>query len=186
LFEAEADAELPQGDAARLMRTFLRGGMDTTIAGIGAALRLLALSPDLWSRLRGDRALAKVAFEEALRLESPIQTYYRTTRPGAQVAGIALQPDVKLQLLIGAANRDPRRWSTPDRFDLDRNPSGHIAFGYGIHVCIGQMIARLEAECLFGALLDRVERLELAGAPVYRPLNALRTLDRLPLYLRAA
>jgi cytochrome P450 len=92
---------------------------------------------------------------------------------------------VKIQVLLGAANRDPRRWPNPEQFDLSRPSAGHLAFGTGVHTCLGQMVARLEAECLLNALLDNIKTLELIGEPVYRPLNTLRTMDLLPLRLTA-
>jgi cytochrome P450 len=96
-----------------------------------------------------------------------------------------LKPDSKIQVLLGAANRDPRRWPNPDQFDITRSGAGHVAFGFGNHACLGQMVARLEAECLLNALLDSIKTLELRGEPIYRPINTLRTLDYLPLRLSA-
>jgi cytochrome P450 len=185
IFAAEAAGHLPPGEASRLLMTLLRGGVDTTISGLGTALRLLAQHPEVWRELRNDRSRVKMVLDEAVRLESPLQTYYRTTRPGAEIAGVALKPDTKIQVLIGAANRDPRRWSNPDRFDIARPGPGHVAFGFGNHSCLGQMVARLEAECLLNALLDSIRTLELRGQPIYRPINTLRTLDSLPLRLMA-
>jgi 4-methoxybenzoate monooxygenase (O-demethylating) len=185
IFEAEAAGQLPEGEASRLLMTLLRGGVDTTISGLGTALRLLALNPGLWEGLRQDRSRVKMVLDEAVRLEAPVQTYFRTTREGASVAGIPLKTDVKIQVLLGAANRDPRRWPNPDQFDLTRPGAGHLAFGFGAHTCLGQMVARLEAECLLNALLDHIQTLELTGEPVYRPINTLRTMDVLPLRLTA-
>ncbi|MDT9600532.1 cytochrome P450 [Sphingosinicella rhizophila] len=181
LFDAEDAGELKPGVAGGLARTFLRGGMDTTISGIGSSLMFLARDPDLWTHLRSDRGRLKLVFEEALRLESPIQSYFRTTTKPVEFGGHRLEPDTKLQLFIGAANRDPRKWPNPDQFDISRSPAGHLSFGHGIHLCVGQMIARMEAESVLNALLDKVERLELAGEPTHRPLNTLRTLEALPL-----
>jgi 4-methoxybenzoate monooxygenase (O-demethylating) len=185
IFDAEAAGDLPTGEASKLLMTLLRGGVDTTISGLGTALRLLALHPGVWQTLRHDRSRVRVILDEAIRLEAPLQTYYRTTRPGAQIAGITLKPDSKIQVLLGAANRDPRRWPNPDQFDITRSGAGHVAFGFGNHACLGQMVARLEAECLLNALLDSIKTLELRGEPIYRPINTLRTLDYLPLRLSA-
>jgi hypothetical protein len=186
IHQAEDAGALKKGVAANLTRSFLRGGMDTTISGIGAALLALARDPAQWAMLRAEPALARNAFEEAIRFESPVQVMFRTTREGAELGGVALAPDTKIAAFIGAANRDTARWPDADRFDLRRQAAGHVAFGQGAHVCIGQMIARLEAECLIGALARRARRLTLAGEPVYRPVNTLRTLDRLPLEVEPA
>jgi 4-methoxybenzoate monooxygenase (O-demethylating) len=95
-----------------------------------------------------------------------------------------LAGDVKVGNFMGAANRDPRKFDDPDSFDIERDAAGvHLALGTGPHICIGQMIARLEAECILGALARRVERIEPTGEPEYRLVNTLRTLDRLPIRL---
>lgn len=186
IHQAEDAGALQKGFAANLTRSFLRGGMDTTISGIGSALLALARDPAQWDLLRADPALVRNAFDEAIRHESPVQVMFRTTCEGAELGGVALAPDIKIAAFMGAANRDTRQWPDADRFDLRRPVAGqHLAFGSGPHVCIGQMIARLEAECLIGALARRVKRLRLAGEPVYRPVNTLRTLDSLPLEVEA-
>lgn len=183
VYQAEDQGLLEKGVARGLVRTILRGGMDTTISGIGTSLMYLSQRPETWAKLRQDRSRLKMVFEEAIRLESPIQSYYRTTTRPVEIDGMMLEADRKVQIFIGAANRDPRKWTDPDSFDLHRPMAGHLAFGAGIHVCIGQLIARMEGETILGALLDRIERIEPTGEPVYRPLNTLRTLDELPLRL---
>jgi cytochrome P450 len=183
VYEAEDAGLLEKGVARGLVRTILRGGMDTTISGLGSSLMLLSQRPETWAMLRADRTRLKMVFEEAIRLESPIQSYYRTTTRPVEIDGVMLEAERKLQIFVGSANRDPRKWVNPDTFDLNRQMGGHLAFGWGIHLCIGQMIARIEAESLFNAMLDRIERIEPVGDPVYRPLNTLRTLNDLPLRL---
>jgi cytochrome P450 len=97
--------------------------------------------------------------------------------------GHRLEADTKVQLFPGSANRDPAKWPDPDSFDSSRKLGMHLAFGAGIHNCIGRMIAQLEVESLLGAMLDRFERIELIGDTRLRPFNALRTLETLPLKL---
>ncbi|WP_156680716.1 cytochrome P450 [Sphingomonas profundi] len=186
IFAAEDDGRLRPGVAQSVMMSFFGGGLHTTISGLGSTLMHLAADPDLWARLRADRARVKVAFEEALRLETPATTWYRKTNGEAELGGARLREGMKIHLLTASANRDPRRFRDPDRYDIDRPAMGHLALGWGVHQCIGQNIARAEAEALFNALLDRIERIEPAGAPAYRPLNNLRILDRLPLRIVAA
>lgn len=183
VYAAEDAGAVDAGVAKGMVRTMLRGGMDTTISGIGSSLLLMARHPEVWAGLRASRARLKMVFEEAIRLETPIQSYFRTTTRDTVLGGVELEAETKIQIFIGAANRDPRQWENPDRYDINRQMAGHLAFGSGIHVCVGQLIARMEAEAVLNALLDRVERIELAGDPVYRPLNTLRTLDALPLRL---
>lgn len=182
IFAAEARGDIPPNTASNMMRTVLRGGLDTTISTIGSTLMYLAHNPDQWALLKEDHSLIIPAFEEALRLESPTSSIYRTTEGDARVAGIALEPNTKVQVFIGAANRDPRKWGEDAGvFDIRRDHSGHLGFGNGNHLCLGRNIARLEAECFFSEFLKRVAAIELAGEPVFRPVNMLRTLKNLPL-----
>ena len=185
VFDAEAAGALPTGVAGPVLRTLLRGGLDTTISGIASTLWLFATHPERWQAVRQDPALIPGAFEEALRLESPTPAIYRTTTDGAEVAGIALAPDTKIQLFIGAANRDPRRWPDAEVFDPARRARSLI-FGGGPHHCLGQRIARLEAECFLVAFVRRVKGLTPAGPPAWYALNMLRALERLPLTLTPA
>jgi cytochrome P450 len=182
LFKAEDEGAVPPGVGMNLARSFLRGGTDTTISGIGFLLRHIAERPDVFAALKAGPERVRAAFDEVLRLESPVQVMFRTTRRDCEVFGQRLAGDTKIAAFIGGANRDPRQWAQPDRFDIDRGPGPmQLAFGAGPHVCIGQMIARLEAECIVGALLQRVRAIGLAAPPTFRLVNTLRTLDRLPL-----
>jgi len=187
IFQAEDRGEFAPGTAALHVRSFFRAGVDTTMAGIGFTLNQLARHPDQYDAVRQDPARIKNAFEEAIRHESPAMVLFRTTVGEVELSGHWLAADTKVAFYPGAANRDPRKWEQPDRFDIERQVSGvHRAFGTGTHVCIGQMIARLEAECILGALARRVKRVELAGEPRYRLVNTLRTLDTLPLRITPA
>lgn len=183
VFAAEAAGELPAGSASPMLRTLIRGGMDTTISALGTCLRIMAEEPHWWAEARADPTLALGIFEEAIRLESPVQSVYRTTACDTPFHDHLLPGDTKVQVMLGAANRDPRVWPDPDRFDPRRKGVTHAAFGIGAHVCLGQMIARIEAESLLTALVERFDGIALDGAPAYRPINVLRTLDRLPLRL---
>ncbi len=188
LFKAEEAGELEPGLASNIVRSFVGGGTDSTIAGIGFALNQLARHPDQWQRLRDEPAKVKAAFEEAIRFETPFQVTYRTTVGETDLGGVRIPADAKVGVFMGAANRDPRRWTDPDRFDVDRPQvtGSHLALGTGVHACIGQMIARLEAEALLGAMARRVKTITLTGEARYRPINQMRTLDHLPLHIEAA
>jgi hypothetical protein len=100
-----------------------------------------------------------------------------------EIAGLPVEEDTKVLCVLGAANMDPDKWGDPEKFRIDRKPVGHVAFGAGIHGCVGQNIARGELEAILAALLRRVDRIEPAGEAVWRPNNAIRALDRLPLTL---
>ena len=155
-------------------------GFDTTVSGLGNAIYAFATNPDQWLLLRESPALQRSAFDEIIRWEAPVQTFFRTTSQEVLIEGVHLKPDQKVLLFLGSANRDPRRWDNPDRLDLRRKTVGHVAFGSGIHVCVGMMIARLEAELLFAAFAKRVAGFEIVGEPTRRHNNTLRTFANLP------
>ena len=166
-----------------LVRSFLSAGVDTTINGLGNALLCLAREPEQYEKLRADLSLARSAFEESLRFESTVQTFFRTTSRATELEGAQLPVDSKIVCFLAAANRDERQWQEPDRFDITRRAAGHMAFGSGIHGCVGQVVARLEGELILSGLAKRVKRLEIAGEATRRPNNTLRALGSLPLRL---
>lgn len=187
IYEAEERGEFEPGTGGPHVRSFLRAGVDTTIAGIGHTLNLLAQHPDEWAKVKADPSRIRGAFDEAIRLQSPSQVMFRTTVAETDIDGCRMAGDVKVGSFLGAANRDPRMFADADQFDVDRQTAGiHLALGVGHHVCIGQMIARLEAECILSAVVRRVSRIEPTGEAEYRLVNTLRTLERLPLRLVAA
>lgn len=186
IYAAADRGEIDPDTAPLLVRSFVRGGLDTTTSTISAALFFLARDPAQWALLRADPTLAKVAFEEAMRLETPIQTVNRLTMRRVEIGGVPVEADRKILILLASANRDPSVWERPDEFDLTRSTLGHLALGAGIHACIGQMIARLEGEVLLRALATRVAHVSLAGPPERRLNNNLRSWATLPLRVRAA
>jgi cytochrome P450 len=180
IWEAADRGEIGYEQAPLIVRSLLTAGVDTTVTGISAVLHAVATHPDQWQRLRADRGLLPRAFEEAIRLESPVQTFFRTTTAETRIADAVLAPERKVLMFLGAANRDPRRWTDPGRFDLSRDPSGHVGFGMGIHHCVGQHIARLEAVTLLDALLERVSSIELTEPPRRHLNNTLRGWESMP------
>jgi len=182
---AAADhCDLTQEQAPLVVRSLLTAGVDTTVNGIGALLYAFATNPEQWRRVQRDPALVRNAFDEAVRWQSPVQTFFRTATADVEIGGTVIPKDHKILMFLGAANRDPRRWTDPDRFDVTRNPSGHVGFGMGIHQCVGQHVARLEAEALFSALTARVDSFELTGPAVIRPNNTMRAWQSLPMRIR--
>lgn len=170
--------------ATLLVRALLSAGVDTTIFGIGNTLYNLAKYPEQWEKLKAKPQLAKFAVDEALRVESPFQMFHRTATVDTELGGVQIPADSKILLFMGAANRDPRQWGEDaDVFDLDRNASGHVAFGMGLHQCVGQPIARTEIELMLQALAKRVDRIELTGEVTPWIHNVLRGFARLPLQL---
>lgn len=173
--------DITSDEAPLLVRSLLSAGLDTTVNGIGAALFCLARFPDQWARLRANPSLARNAFEEAIRFESPVQTFFRTTTREVEFSGIRVGEGGKILMVLASANRDPRRWDNPDAYDITRKTSGHVGFGGGIHMCVGQLVARLEGEVLLSALARKVAAIEITGAATRRFNNTLRGLESLPL-----
>ncbi|MFC0452820.1 cytochrome P450 [Rhodococcus jostii] len=188
-FGAQIWAAADRGDityeqAPLVVRSLLTAGVDTTVNGLAAVLYAFARHPEQWARLRENRTLARTAFDEAVRWESPVQTFFRTATRDTEIGGTVIPDGKKILMFLGAANRDPRRWENPDAFDLGRNPSGHVGYGMGIHQCVGQHVARLESEALLTALASRIESWEIAG-PVRRHLNnTLRSWESVPVRVR--
>src|SRR5215475_14415201 len=184
IYASADEGAVTEDEAALLVRSLLTAGVDTTVIGLGCALDCLARDPAQWRLLCGDPSLAGAAFEETLRYASPVQTFFRTTTREVEVGGVRIGAGEKVLLFLAAANRDPRRWPDPDRFDITRRAIGHVAFGYGIHACVGAAFARLEGEALLRALARQVETLELAGEPRRRLNNTLSGFASLPVSLR--
>jgi cytochrome P450 len=180
VYEAADRGDCSAEEAERLVRSFLTAGVDTTVNGIANMIHAFALHPGQWQRLRDEPTLAKRAFEESLRWDGTVQTFFRTSARDVEVEGNRIAEGSKVLLFLAAANRDPRRWDKAEAFDIKRSTSGHVGFGFGIHQCLGQMVARLEAEAVLAALIPRVDRIELAG-PVERRLNnTLHAIAHLP------
>jgi 4-methoxybenzoate monooxygenase (O-demethylating) len=171
--------------AALLMRSLLSAGLDTTVHAIGNALWCLATHPDQYALLRADPGRAGAAFEEALRFESAVQTFFRTTTRPVVVDDVEIPAGEKVLLFLGAANRDHRRWPDPHRFDIGRKASGHVAFGAGIHACVGAALARAEGAAVLAELARRYSAVTPAGPVEPQLNNTLRALRALPLAVAA-
>ena len=180
IYEA-ADAEkVSEAEAALLVRSFISAGLDTTVHALGDAIYCFATNPDQWQIFRSDPTLARSAFEEVIRCESPVQTFFRTTTKAVKVAGVQLEEGQKVLLFLAAANRDPRQWENPERFDIRRKSLGHVGFGTGIHGCVGQAMARMEGEIILTELAKRVESIKITGEPKLQLNNTLRGWASLP------
>lgn len=183
VYQAAEAGQITEAEAGMLVRSFLSAGVDTTVTGIGNALWCFAAHPEQWQALRADPRQSRMAFEEVLRFTSPVHTFARTANADTEIAGHPVAEGSKVICVLGSANMDPDKWGDPEVFRIDRKPIGHLAFGAGIHGCVGQVLARGELEALLAVLARRVSRIELAGDAVWRPNNAIHSLDRLPLRL---
>ena len=181
VFEAADRGECTHEEAERLS-----AGVDTTVNGIGHMVLALAGHPEEYQKLRSNPSLVRRAFEESLRWDSTVQTFFRTTTKRVEVGGAEIPEGQKVLLFLAAANRDPLHWDEPDAFRIERNTSGHVGFGFGIHQCLGQMVARLEGELIGTALAERVASIRLTGAPVRRLNNTLHAIDSVPVEVEPA
>jgi cytochrome P450 len=178
--EAAGD-QLSHDELLVMLRLLLVAGNETTTNLIGNGLLALLRHPDQWQMLRSDPGLIPGAVEELLRYDSPAQVVARTALQDMEFHGRSILEGQGIVLLIGSANRDPEVFSQPDRLDITRQGPNNLAFGRGIHHCLGAPLARLEARIVFETLLERFADMRLLTAdPPYRDNVVLRGLKALP------
>jgi cytochrome P450 len=183
----DADDRLSEGELVAMAFLLLVAGHETTVNLIGNGVLALINNPEQQAELRADRSLLAGAVEEFLRYQGPLNhATPRFTLAPADVGGVVVPEGEFVVVSLASANRDQRRFGDPERLDIHRDTGGHLAFGHGIHYCLGAPLARLEAEIAFTGLLDRFEHIELA-VPAdelrWRPGNLIRGLERLPVRL---
>jgi beta-dihydromenaquinone-9 omega-hydroxylase len=183
---ADADDVLTDDEVFWSAAMLIGAGSETTTNLLSGLLLTLAQQPDLYARLREHPELVPAAIEEQLRMVAPVQGFYRTATRDYTVGANTIPAGARLLLLFAAANRDPRHYDDPDTFDLDRNPTDHLAFGGGVHYCLGVPLTRLEGARVFSQLLPRVEAIRLAGDYRYLHNPTMRGLEHLPLELISA
>ncbi len=168
-----------------LMHQLVTGGFETTTAALSAGMWLLVRYPDQQQLLREQPELMGNFIEEVLRFDAPVQGLWRQAVCSANVADTDIPEGANVMMRFGAANRDPRVFDEPDRFDITRhNARNHTAFGFGAHFCVGAALARQEMASSFTAILDRFESFELAEAmpsPVHEPSIFLRPMRHMRL-----
>jgi len=178
---------LTDTEARSLAFQILMGGFGTTVNLIGNGTLALLSHPEELARLRADPSLLPAAVEELLRFTNPLNhATDRFTTQDMTVGGVVIPAGEWVFMATSSANRDPGRFPDPDRLDLSRDTSGHLAFGHGIHYCLGASLARVEAEAALGALLARFPGLSLAVPPEelrWRPVSLMHGLESLPVRL---
>jgi cytochrome P450 len=157
-------------------------GHETTTNLIGNGLLALHRNPDQWERLKADPSLIPNAVEELLRYDSSVQITGRVTNTEVEIGGVTLSATENVIALLGAANHDPAQYPDPDKLDVGRTNVRPLSFGGGIHFCLGAQLARLEAELVFTALIERLPNIELPekDTPAWRRSFTLRGLSKLP------
>jgi len=178
---------LRENELVSMVFLLLVAGHETTVNLIASGMLALVLNPGEFGRLRADPSLVGGAVEELLRYVNPVNhATYRFASEPVEIGGARIGLGEPVVVALSAANRDPARFAGPDRLDLGRDSSGHLAFGHGIHYCLGAPLARLEAEIAFGGLLERFGSMALA-VPAdelrWRPSTLIHGLESLPVRL---
>jgi pimeloyl-[acyl-carrier protein] synthase len=177
----EQGDRLTEGELLATCVLLFIAGHETTVNLIGNGLLALLRHPEQLARLRREPALIGSAVEELLRYDSPVQRTARITNAEVELGGKSIPKGAFVVTAIGAANRDPAHFSDPDRLDVARADNRHIAFGFGIHFCLGAPLARVEGQLALGTLLQRMPQLRLAAQPLeWRESSTLRGLKALP------
>ena len=185
LISAEVDGQqLSEPELLGFCFLLLLGGNDTTTSLIANGVELLATHPDQCAELINDPARIPLAIEEMLRFASPTQALPRKTLCDVEMHGTTIPQGSQVMLVFGAANLDERAFSEPERFDIHRSRSHHLALGHGIHSCLGASLARQEARVAFEELLRRYPRYELLERPRRLRSDWARTFESLPVLLR--
>ncbi len=181
IFDAQARGEIPAGSAGHIIHQYLGGGIDTTIASIGNIVALFGRHQDQFELVRKDPSLVRSAFNEVLRYHAPIHAWGRRVSRTVEIDGATVPEGAQLAILFGAGNRDERHYENPDMFDVARDPSDHLSFGYGPHGCAGQGLARLEGHAVIAALAKHVRSFKLGDAEK-KPSNITQSIDKLQVY----
>jgi cytochrome P450 len=179
IYEAAGRGDIPADTASQMLSTYIAPALDTSIHSLGWALKLFAEHPDQWTALRAEPDLLETAYREVLRIQSPVHHFGRRVEEDVEISGVPVPAGAHLMVSYASANRDERQWDRPDEFDTRRDNARHLAFGYGVHACIGQGLARMEGHAVLAALARRVERFEVGHATPFLN-NLVHGLDSLP------
>jgi cytochrome P450 len=184
----DEDDGLTPVEIVGICRALLVAGYETTCNLIGNAMWSMFELPEAWSRLQAEPELLASAVEEALRYRSPGQFSGRLARKDVELAGQSIHAGQRVLVFNGSANRDPAVFPEPDRFDIARTPNRHLAFGHGVHTCLGAMLARAEARIALRALLERLPGLTPEEGTVLEPLASrmIFGVARLPVRFASA
>ncbi len=186
LIQAEEEGDrLSEAELLSQSVGLLIAGFETTIGLIGNGIRALLLHPDQLERLRDDPGLIATAVDECLRFDGPISLTLRVAHEDLRFGERTVPKDSLIMALLAAANRDPKQFPDPDRFDVGREPNLHVAFGGGAHLCLGAHLARMEGAAAIGTLVRRSRKLELESDELEWGPSLFRVLAKLPIRVGA-
>ncbi|GAB3473449.1 cytochrome P450 [Amycolatopsis cihanbeyliensis] len=185
LVHAREDGDqLTETELVSMVFLLLVAGHETTVSLIASGVLSLLKNPEQFATLRADRSLIPGAIEEFLRYEGPLNmATFRYTNEPTEIGGVLIPADEFVMLALTSANRDGDQFPEPDKLDIRRDTAGHLAFGHGMHYCLGAPLARMEAEIAFNGLFDRFDHIQLAGAAEslrWREGVVIRSLEALP------
>ena len=163
MYEAADRGEITADEAYLLVGILLSAAADTTVMTMANAIRAFSEFPDQFDLVRANPQLVKAAFEESLRWDSPSRMAGRIAMRDIEIDGYVIPAGERCGLMFAAANRDPRKWQDPERFDVRRPNQGHLGFGFGVHACVGRVLSMLEADALLGTIAREVRSIEPAG-----------------------
>jgi cytochrome P450 len=163
IYAASDTGQVTREEAKLLLQTVLSAGADTTFITMANALRAWALFPGEYAKLRSAPKKVRAAFDESLRWDSPSRMAGRIATTDVAVDDMVVPAGTRCGLMFATANRDPRYWDAPDDYRLDRDTRHSLGWGYGVHGCVGRVLAQMEASALLGEIVARVEAIELAG-----------------------
>ena len=162
-FRAADRGQVTLDEAKLLLQTVLSAGADTTYLTMANAIRAWATFPEQYAKLRAEPKKLRSAFDESLRWDSPSRMAGRMAVTDVEIADYTIPAGTKVGLMFASANRDPRFWDDPERYDIERDTKHSLGWGYGVHGCVGRVLAQMEAQALLGTIVDQVESFELAG-----------------------
>ena len=186
LLSVNASGSIDDDELFFFAMLLLIAGNETTTNLLGGMFDTFAQHPEKFDMVRADHSLIPKVVEEQLRFSSPVQMLYRTTRTEYEVGPVTIPAGARVLLSLGAANRDPQVFDEPDEFRVDRNPTEHLAFGFGAHLCLGAQLTRMEAQAVLRELVTRARRIEAIGETQWSTSYLLRGPERINVRLTPA
>ena len=179
IFEAAKRGEIPEDAPPHIIHQYVAAGLDTTVSTIANAIQMLGENPDQYAMLRENPDMIVATINETLRVNSLMVAQGRRTTKDVEVDGTLIPAGTHIAILFGAGNRDPRHYDDPDTFRIERNPFDHLSFGFGVHTCAGQGLARMQITAVLEALIRNVKSYSI-GTPVRKINNSSLALEHLP------